>query len=488
MKNNNIWITTSIIGMLFIYVLNGLSSTLADPDLWGYLAFGRLFWESGKFPYQDVYSYVPTLNPWVYHEWLTGVIFYPLYIKTGASGLQLLKYFFGLLTLTLVYFTARRRGADPLGTAVVLFIISGFLLVGYSPVRAQIFTYFFFALTLYLLERARLSGRWHVMGAIPIFMILWCNLHGGFVSGLCLIALYALGEAIARRPFLLYLGILLLSGMATLINPYGLKYWFYILHAVTMPRPEISEWGSIFQIYRTGLSLVEITYYSLIIVISLLLMSWGKWREITASLTLGVTLYIGLAHTRHIVFFLILVGAYMPAIVTPFFQRVKSWPGVISLKYLFEWKFLFLLIASVMVLGGYKFISKTPWTLQIPSKPGSKSGMYYPVVAVDFIQTHHLFRNLLIDFDWGEYALWRLYPQCRVALDGRYETVYPEPVAKEYFDFLFGRNNWQQFLKHHPPDMILIKIPSKVYSLLKKEPHWRQVFADSGSALFLRRN
>lgn len=97
MKNNNIWITTSIIGMLFIYVLNGLSSTLADPDLWGYLAFGRLFWESGKFPYQDVYSYVPTLNPWVYHEWLTGVVFYPLYVKTGGIGLQLLKYLVALL-------------------------------------------------------------------------------------------------------------------------------------------------------------------------------------------------------------------------------------------------------------------------------------------------------------------------------------------------------------------------------------------------------
>ena len=478
-----------LIGVLGIFILKGLSSTVADPDLWGYLAFGRLFWVSGKFPYQDVYSYVPTLNPWVYHEWLTGVVFYPLYGKTGGVGLQILKYLFGLLTVALMYLTARKRGASPLGAAGGLFITSGFLMIGYSPVRAQIFTYFFFTLTLYLLEQVRLTRRWQVMGVIPIFMIIWCNLHGGFVAGLGLIALYALGEALARRSFLPYLGILFLSGIATLVNPYGLRYLGYILHAITMPRPEITEWGSIFLLSRPGISLLEVVYYFLIIIISLLLMWWGKWREITVSLTLGVTLYIGLAHVRHMVFFLILVGAYIPVILTPFLQGIMSWPWVITLRYRLRWSIPAVLALILLCYGSYNLLHHAPWTLQTPSQPmEDKNGIYYPVAAINFIRTSNLSGNLLIHFDWGEYALWNLYPQCRVALDGRYETVYPESVAKEYFDFLFGRDNWQRFLEHYPPDMILIKIPSKIHSVLQKEPHWRQVFADSGSALFLCRN
>ena len=84
-----------------------LSRTIADPDLWGYLAFGRLFWGRGHFPYLDVFAYVPTLNLWVYHEWLTGVLFYPIYQIMGGAGLQVLKYFFGLATVGLVYLTAR---------------------------------------------------------------------------------------------------------------------------------------------------------------------------------------------------------------------------------------------------------------------------------------------------------------------------------------------------------------------------------------------
>lgn len=136
-------ITILINILLFIFVLNTLSGTVSDPDLWGYLAFGKLFWQSRNFPYQDVYSYVPTLNLWVYHEWLTGVVFFPLYEKTGAMGLQLLKYLVGLLTVYLIYLTARHRGAHPLAAATVLLITIGFINVGYSAVRAQIFTYFF---------------------------------------------------------------------------------------------------------------------------------------------------------------------------------------------------------------------------------------------------------------------------------------------------------------------------------------------------------
>ena len=58
--------------LMLLVILSALSGTVADPDLWGYMAFGRLFWETGRFPYHDTLAYVPTLNVWVYHEWLTG--------------------------------------------------------------------------------------------------------------------------------------------------------------------------------------------------------------------------------------------------------------------------------------------------------------------------------------------------------------------------------------------------------------------------------
>ena len=68
------------------FVLYRMATTVADPDLWGYLSFGRLFWQSPQFPYHDVFSFVPTLPTWVYHEWLTGAVFYPIFISDSPDG------------------------------------------------------------------------------------------------------------------------------------------------------------------------------------------------------------------------------------------------------------------------------------------------------------------------------------------------------------------------------------------------------------------
>jgi hypothetical protein len=119
-----------------------------------------LYWTGRSFPYQDVFSYVPTIKPWVYHEWLTGVVFYPIFKAAGAVGLQTLKYCLGLGTVALAYATARKRGASQVAATLLVLITAVILGRGYAAVRAQIFTFFFFALVLYILERVRLSKRW----------------------------------------------------------------------------------------------------------------------------------------------------------------------------------------------------------------------------------------------------------------------------------------------------------------------------------------
>ena len=270
-------------------ILYFLSTTTADPDLWGYLAFGRLFWGQGQFPYLDVFAYVPTLKPWIYHEWLTGVLFYPLYRTLGAPGLQVLKYALGLATVGMVYLTARRRGADLLPTALFVGFAVLLMSIGYSAVRAQVFTYFFFALFLYLLETARLSGNHRWLWLLVPIQIGWCNLHGGFLAGLGLVFIYAVGEALSRRPFRPYLGWFLLAGLATLINPYGLQYWSYLTQAVTMPRPEITEWVSIWEGYRRGF-LGSLDFFSFLnlVAVTFFLAWWARCREITPALVLPV--------------------------------------------------------------------------------------------------------------------------------------------------------------------------------------------------------
>jgi hypothetical protein len=474
--------------LMALLVLKALAGyTTADPDLWGYMAFGRLFWETGLFPYQDIFAYVPTLKVWVYHEWLTGVLFYPLYQALGAPGLQIMRYIIGLSTVGLIYLTARRRGANFWSALFCLWVVQGFLPLGYSPVRAQIFTYLFFALSLYVLETVRLSGRWRGLIVLVAIQVLWCNLHGGFVVGLGLLALYGLGEALARRPYWPYLAALAAGTLVTLINPYGVDYWIYMFRALTMPRPDVTEWASVFKAWQKGLHKSSIIYFVVINGYVGLLVWWARWREVTPALILALTLYLGLKHQRHQVFFMLAAGAYLPVVFQVYGQKfVTSLPFRNWRQCLGQMLPAVLALCFILVCC-YKFLDKAPLSLKLPIAPkqGDKWTPYYPVGAVEYLQKNHLSGKILSEFNWGEYLLWNLHPQFQVAMDGRYETVYGNDLCHLYFDFSNGRPGWRRFLEEYPPDMILVDSRSRVCALLKTSSDWREVYRDEGAALFL---
>jgi hypothetical protein len=480
---------TYICGFLVIsLILYRLGTITADTDLWGYLAFGRLFWEQGRFPYEDVFSYVPTLNPWVYHEWLTGVLFYPLYHNLGGPGLQIVKYGIGLATFWLIYATARLRGGSALAAGLLLIMLAGGFHSGFAPVRAQIFTYFFFALTLYILENYRIHrGRYKLLLLCPIFA-LWANLHGGFVAGLGLICLYALGEALSRRQFLPYLVCFGLAAVVTLINPYGWRYWTYLVHALTMPRSEITEWASIYQAFRSGTyGLMDLSYVLCLTLFSLLAIRRDTPKDPTTMLILGVTFALGVKNIRHLPFFLIALGAYLPRALKYYEEKLGvRFPADLAPRYR-SLLMVFLMGASLLLLAG--FVKLAPFGLKLPEKSPIVTNLkFYPVDAIRYLKENQLSGNLLVYFDWGEYALWNLYPHCRVAIDGRYETVYPRDVCREYFDFIQARENWRRFLQRFPPGLILLPENIEIVTLLRRESTWKAIYDDKGCILFQNRS
>jgi hypothetical protein len=474
-----------------VVALERLTCTTPDVDLWGYMAFGRLFWETGSFPYRDIFAYLPAIDPFIYHEWLTGVLLYPIYAYTGAVGVQFLKYCLGLSAVGMVFLTARLRGAEPLAAICGLFLVQSFLALGYSPVRAQAFTIAFFSFFLYILERASKTGRWRQLWILIPVQVVWANLHGGFVAGLGLVALYALGELISRRPFLPYIKVLLVAVPATLINPYGWEYWHYMAAALSMPRPDITEWVSAYQAYQRGVFLNEFLVFFLVAFFAFAIIIRTHWWQPTQLLLIGLTFCLGVKHLRHQVFFFLLTGAYLPGALTYYFQTMRIDPRLQALNNMgrrLGWQIPAFVMASIIVYYSYLIVGQEPLRFRLPPIPAQgKTSIHYPTGAVAYIKAQRLSGKMLTEFNWGEYLIWSLYPQCRVSLDGRFEAVYSSTVYQEYFDFLYARPQWRQFLEKYPPDLILIDRRNKIYTLIKAEPAWRQVYQDAGSALFVRR-
>ena len=179
----------------------------------------------------------------------------------------------------------------------------------------------------------------------------------------------------------------------------------------------------------------------------------------------------------------------MPVWLMVFLQKMKSEFKIQNILQRLGWKIPTLIGIFFIFSASVKIINQNPLSLKLPSQPNpdNKFAVYYPLGAVNYIKEHALSGSILTEFSWGEYLMWDLYPQCRVSLDGRYEQVYPENISREYFDFLFARDGWKQFLGKYPPDIILLPARLKIHSLIYAEPQWQKVYADKGSVLFVKR-
>jgi hypothetical protein len=278
--------------------------------------------------------------------------------------------------------------------------------------------------------------------------------------------------------------------VATAINPYGLPYWNFVAMAATMPRPDLWEWASLPSAYTGGhISWREVLNLLAMVVLGAVLLWRNRWRDVVAALILSVTLCLGLKNIRHLVFFYIAAGAYFPSLFM-YYLTSRDFSGLFHrMNHKLPLNALVLSMVIMTIFLAFNFLKESPFSIRIPAEPTSSiaGAPYYPVGAVGYIKDNNLSGKLLGEYGWGTYLSWELYPQCKVAIDPRYETVYPEEVSRTYFDFINARPNYHQFLHDYPPDMILIPPFLPIYELIRQEKDWQEIYKDSGSALFAKR-
>ena len=73
-----------------------------------------------------------------------------------------------------------------------------------NPVRCHMFSFLLFTVFIYILEKVR-RGNNKLLFLIPVLTIFWNNVHGGVVSGLGLLLMYAVGEFLNKKNFLKYI-------------------------------------------------------------------------------------------------------------------------------------------------------------------------------------------------------------------------------------------------------------------------------------------
>ena len=239
MRSDKLLAAATLVVGAFAFAVVLAYHRVVDGDLWARLAVGAQVWRTGSLMRHDVFAFTPTLAEWIDHEWGAGVIFFGLLNAFGPVSLMLLKIVTACAALVLCLFAARRNGTGWPTLLLLAIPCAVTVLPGYvTVVRSQALTYLFFALTLLCLEEMRDGRHWPAFVIVPVTLV-WANVHGGFVVGLIAIAVYA--ALVRTRAMLLTL---LAAVAVTCINPYGLRYWTYLVPAWLHPRSDITEWSS----------------------------------------------------------------------------------------------------------------------------------------------------------------------------------------------------------------------------------------------------
>ncbi len=454
----------------------------ADPDLWGHIRFGEDTWLAGTLHNTDPYSFTASGMPWINHEWLTELFFYGVYRAAGDGGLLVAKLIIGLAVIGFIGATCRFRLQHPVVfTAVILpgviAMAPGFM------IRPQLFSYLLFSIYLFCIHLYFHRKHTRLLYCLPVLMMVWVNLHGGFLIGLVLLGIIVGWQTITalinrekdtglKKLWIVLTGV----ALATLVNPYGYRLHLFLYHSLKSDRP-IGEWDPVSLLDGSFLSFKILA----IVFIAKILMARRQsrgWETVTGLFML----YVAIRHQRHIPFFAIAVSPYLiylgSCLVSAATQRVSGPPHGTPFKTIIA--VAFYLVAACFAVAGFDRYMSAQWRIIV--NPDS-----YPSGAVRFMRQNNFTGNLILPFEWGEYAIWKLYPACRVSIDGRFRTVYPETVIQAHFTMFQNENQLAALVDNYPADILLARqLPWMNAFIRASTPQWLYVYSDRVAIIFIR--
>ncbi len=487
----------------------GVRETL-DPDMWWHLRTGALILSEGL-PRQDPFSFTVAGQPWITHEWLSEVIMWLVYRAAGLAGLSL---FFALVIALSFWLLYRSSAGQPYLAAFVV-VLAALTAAPTWGARPQMFNLLLAAAFIWLLEgltqkRLPSRARWW----LPVLTLPWVNLHSGYLFGVVLVAVYALGQGLDtllagesagadtairfgqadRAPSLASAalvtrltaawrsmrGLLLVAAvclLAALANPNGVRLWTYPFATLGSAAMQqfIVEWHS------PDFHLPLFQPFAVMMGVGVGSWLFSRQRPYWTEMLLffgGAAM--GLLSARNIPLFAVavtpgiarhLLAGFRGRPLYPLLSGAQSEPVLPAALRSLNWLLAGLAVLAALFWAGQRLGNITTVISQL-----------YPVAAVDFLEAQGLSRARgFNNYSWGGYLIWRGLP------------VYADGRADVYGDFLFtfqqtnaARDGWEEPLEAFDVHYALIERDAVLGTVLRESDRWQLVYQDDVAAVFLR--
>ena len=445
-----------------------------DPDLWWHLRTGQLTLQNHAVFRIDPYSFTRGGQAWINHEWLSDVLMFGLYRLGGWGGLMVTF----AVVIAAAYLLAFRRCSGRPYLAGILTTWAALASLPVWGVRPQVLSLFLASLflVLYDISQSRPRTLWW---AVPL-MLLWVNLHAGYALGIGLLVLLLVGDAADAiigsepsahaAPRIRTMALVIAGCLAVVpINPYGTKMYLYplaTLRSVSM-QSKIAEWFSPNFHDPKYLPLALL----MLATIAALALSTRRLRAGELLLLLAANL-AALLSVRHIAIYALIAVPILSKLLAGRFEgrsRGRAVPFAIAA-----------VTNGAMLVAFTTFIAlhiRTTVKGQTEAEANA-----FPVRAVSFLATQRPPGPMLNHYDWGGYLIWRLYPDCRVFIDGRAD-VYGDSLMKDFDNANSLSGDWRGVLQRWKIRTIILPPDSPLITALQSSSDWKQLYSDSQATI-----
>jgi hypothetical protein len=509
------FVMPSIADCAFVAVLfwlfffgQGATALLGDGDTGWHIRTGQWVLAEGRFPRQDLFSFSMQGRQWFAWEWFSDVLFAVLHDAWGLRALVLLA---GVVIAATA--AALLRYMVWLGANLLLAIVAMLAVCSASMVhwlaRPHMFTWGLLLATLWLLEADRRRPSRRVWLLVPL-VVVWVNTHGGFALLLITLAIFAAGSAIEQlwagwdrrgeRPWLRlppglkrYGGLLVVCCLGTLVNPYG---WELHQHIGGYLQSDFIL-NNVQEFQSPNFRGESMRFFEVVLLLGLPLA--GRLlarREVTRALLIAAFAHAALVSVRHVPLFMIVAAPLLAREVTLLIEqgarggnswlkilhdiaqdyggrgRAPSEAGPLVLN--FAGLAAIATIAAMLSLHA----AEPKWNAEFPA-------VRFPKLAADALADRFVGRKLLSTDQWGDYLVYRFYPEVKVFIDGR-SDFYDPTIRDEYLVLMNGKWGWERILDKHGFEAALLPSSWALASTLKLDPRWRLVY-DDGEALYFER-
>jgi hypothetical protein len=483
-----LWVLVVLAGFLFITSL----VPLPPNDYWWHLRVGEGVFTERVIPTTNLYSWtVASDQPFIYAAWLGEFLLYLLHL---AGGLELTIFTRTILVGVAFWLVGveARRSSGSWRIAALATALACLMSINNLIIRTQIWAWLPFMLLYTCLSRytAR-QASWKLLLLCPVVMIFWVNLHGSFVLGLGMMAIYIVGEAV-RYIFKLngslskkQLGGLAGSTVATLlavlVNPRftGIVLYLKNLLANQPVQQFIEEWQS-----PAPHGLANLVFFgSILLLIIALSISHARLTPSEILLTLAF-LWLAWGSQRSVGWYGMVVMPVLGKLVIKIPIRLPTLPV--------QRNFLNLIIAILLfvpaILVQPWFVDQFPlpatYRAQIQNDPeiGPLLSTHTPIGAARYLKDHPGGR-LFNELGYGSYLIWAA-PEQLVFIDPRIE-LYTQEIWEDYICISNGVNIPFQLHEYAIDRVLLDKdLQPQLSIYLHNEPTWQLEYSDQFSELW----